>query len=95
MLSHLARALSSRGVLALLEFRAEDPAVPIKPEHKMSKKQLRSELGANGYEEVRSFDELPWQHLMFFAPKTRQSRYRRWCWWTGPCKMADPPWVRS
>ncbi len=56
-------------MIALLEFRAEDPKVPIKPEHKMSRKQILLELGANGFELVRSFDELPWQHLMFFAPK--------------------------
>lgn len=71
MLGHLERALSSRGVIALLEFRAEDPEVPIKPEHKMSKKQILLELGASGFQLVRSFDELPWQHLMFFAPKKR------------------------
>jgi ubiquinone/menaquinone biosynthesis C-methylase UbiE len=69
MLDHLERALRPRGVIALLEFRAEDPKVPIKPEHKMSRKQILLELGANGFELVRSFDELPWQHLMFFAPK--------------------------
>lgn len=72
MLDHLERALRPRGVIALLEFRAEDPKVPIKPEHKMSRQQMLLELGANGFELVRSFDELPWQHLMFFAPK--QSR---------------------
>jgi ubiquinone/menaquinone biosynthesis C-methylase UbiE len=71
MLDHLERALRPRGVIALLEFRAEDPKVPIKPEHKMSRKQILLELGANGFELVRSFDELPWQHLMFFAPKRR------------------------
>lgn len=71
MLGHLRRALTPRGVIALLEFRAEDPEVPIKPEHKMSKKQILLELGANGFELSRSFDELPWQHLMFFAPRKR------------------------
>jgi ubiquinone/menaquinone biosynthesis C-methylase UbiE len=71
MLGHLERALSARGVIALLEFRAEDPEVPIKPEHKMSKQQIRLELGASGFSEVRSFDGLPWQHLMFFAPEKR------------------------
>jgi ubiquinone/menaquinone biosynthesis C-methylase UbiE len=73
MLGHLKGALSARGVIALLEFRAEDPKVPIKPEHKLSRKQILLELGANGFELVRSFDELPWQHLMFFAPKKRRN----------------------
>lgn len=68
MLAHLKRALSKKGTIALLEFRAEDPDVPIKPEHKMSRAQILRELRANDLELVRSFDELPWQHLMFFAP---------------------------
>jgi ubiquinone/menaquinone biosynthesis C-methylase UbiE len=69
MLAHARRALTDDGKVALLEFRAEDPDVPIKPEHKMSRAQIVRELEANGYVLVRSYDELPWQHLMFFAPK--------------------------
>lgn len=67
MLRHVAEALSDRGTLALLEFRAEDPDVPIKPEHKMSRAQMKRELEANGFVEARSYDELPWQHLVFYA----------------------------
>jgi hypothetical protein len=33
----------------------------------MSKKQILREYGANGFKLVEEFDELPWQHLMFFA----------------------------
>jgi SAM-dependent methyltransferase len=69
MLAHVRRALSDEGVVALLEFRGEDPEVPIKPEHKMTRAQIVKELEANGFALVRSFDDLPWQHLMFFAPK--------------------------
>ena len=43
--------------------------MPIKPEHKMTREQILREMRANGLELVRSFDGLPWQHLMFFAPK--------------------------
>lgn len=50
---------------------------PIKPDHKMSKRQILLELGASGFEEVRSFDELPWQHLMFFAPRKPHAGRRR------------------
>lgn len=64
---------SVRVAIALLEFRAEDPKVPIKTEHKMSRAQMRRELEANGFVEVRSFDELPWQHLVFYALKRRQA----------------------
>ncbi len=60
------RALRPGGRLALLEFRTEDPLVPIKPEHRMSKAQVERELVANGFRLIASFDELPWQHLLFF-----------------------------
>ncbi len=67
VLRDVKRALSARGRLVLLEFRGEDPDVPIKPEHKMTRAQILKEMNANGMSLVRSFDELPWQHLMFFA----------------------------
>jgi len=67
MLQHLGDALTPTGEIVLLEFRGEDPEVPIKPLHKMTKKQMLRELEANGFELSRSFEELPWQHLMFFV----------------------------
>ena len=67
MLAAMRRALAPGGRLALVEFRAEDPEVPIKPLHKMSKAQINKELTANGFKLVREYDDLPWQHLMFFA----------------------------
>jgi ubiquinone/menaquinone biosynthesis C-methylase UbiE len=70
MLAKLRAALSARGLLVLLEFRAEDDTVPIKPEHKMSLAQIDRELGANGFALARSYDQLPWQHLRFFAARS-------------------------
>ena len=67
MLWSIRRSLTSEGVVALLEYRAEDPAVPIKPLHKMSKVQIMKEYEANGFILVREDNTLPWQHLMFFA----------------------------
>ena len=67
MLWEIRRALKPEGVVALLEYREEDPAVPIKPLHKMSKRQILKEYEKNGFKLVREFNELPWQHLMFFA----------------------------
>jgi ubiquinone/menaquinone biosynthesis C-methylase UbiE len=67
MLAAMREALSPGGVCALVEFRAEDPSVPIKPEHKMTKAQIMKEWPANGFKLVKEFDGLPWQHLMFFA----------------------------
>jgi len=66
MLKRMHAALKPTGRIALVEFRAEDPDVPIRPEHKMSKKQIMTEFPANGFKLVRGYDGLPWQHLMFF-----------------------------
>lgn len=67
MLAGIRQSLKDDGVVALLEFRAEDPTVPIRPLHKMSKKQIMKEYEANGFKLVREFDGLPWQHLMYFG----------------------------
>jgi ubiquinone/menaquinone biosynthesis C-methylase UbiE len=66
MLAAIRKSLKPAGRVALAEFRAEDPAVPIKPLHKMSKAQIMKEFPPNGFKLVEEFDKLPWQHLMFF-----------------------------
>ncbi len=67
MLAKIRESLSKEGVIALAEFRSEDPNVPIRELHKMSKEQIMKEFPANGFKLVREYDKLPWQHLMFFA----------------------------
>lgn len=66
MLAGMRSALKPEGRVALLEFRMEDPNVPIKTLHKMSKKQILKEYAANGFTLSSEFEELPWQHMMFF-----------------------------
>lgn len=66
-LAALRRALAPGGRVALVEFRAEDPRVPIKEEHKMSVAQVDAELGAAGFVRVQRFDGLPWQHLLVYS----------------------------
>jgi ubiquinone/menaquinone biosynthesis C-methylase UbiE len=66
MLAAIRKSLKPSGRIALAEFRAEDPNVPIKPLHKMSKAQIMKEFPPNGFKLVEEFDKLPWQHLMFF-----------------------------
>ena len=66
MLSSIKKSLKQDGVVCLLEFKSEDPKVPIKPEHKMSKAQVIKEMSSNGFVLSRSYDKLPWQHLLFF-----------------------------
>jgi len=67
MLARIRESLAAEGRLVLAEFRGEDPAVPIKPLHKMTKVQVRAELEPAGFRLAREFDRLPWQHLLFFA----------------------------
>jgi len=66
VLAAVRAALKPRGRLVLVEFRGEDPEVPIKPEHKMTRAQVQRELGANGFRLERAFEELPWQHMLFY-----------------------------
>ena len=66
MLQSIRRALRPGGRLVLVEFRLEDPDVPIKRLHKMSQAQARRELEANGFEWVRTDDRLPRQHVLVF-----------------------------
>ncbi len=66
MLRALRKSLKKDGRLVLVEFRLEDPKVPIKLLHKMSKKQINKELTTNGFRLTEQFDELPWQHVMTF-----------------------------
>lgn len=67
MLQRIRQALKPEGVMVLVEFRTEDPKVPIKALHKMSKKQIMKEIPMNNFKLVHEFDGLPWQHMMFFA----------------------------
>jgi ubiquinone/menaquinone biosynthesis C-methylase UbiE len=67
MLQAIRQSLKPDGRIVLVEFREEDPTVPIRPLHKMSKRQVNKELTANGYELVEEFDDLPWQHVMFYS----------------------------
>jgi len=66
MLKSMRKSLKPDGRLVLVEFRLEDPQVPIKLLHKMSKDQILKEIPPNGYKLVEQFDKLPWQHVMFF-----------------------------
>ena len=66
-LAHLMRALKPGGRLVLLEYRAEDPDVPILPEHKMTKAMVKLEIEHEGFRQQRVYDDLPRQHLIVFT----------------------------
>ena len=67
MLRQIRDALTSGGRLVLLEYRAEDPRVPIRPEHKMSVAQAKLEVEAEGFALTATNEELPWQHILVFT----------------------------
>jgi ubiquinone/menaquinone biosynthesis C-methylase UbiE len=60
------RALKPGGLLVLVEYRKEDPNVPIKEVHKMSESQVRKELAAAGMTFVKNVKTLPRQHILIF-----------------------------
>jgi ubiquinone/menaquinone biosynthesis C-methylase UbiE len=67
MMKHIQNALKPDGRVVLVEFRKEDPRVPIQPLHKMSVEEVRSELEPLGFKFQRSLEFLPWQHILIFT----------------------------
>ena len=67
MMRSIYEALKPGGLVYLLEYRAEDPRVPIKPLHKMTQAQAKKEMGFVRFDWVETKNELPWQHFMIFA----------------------------
>jgi ubiquinone/menaquinone biosynthesis C-methylase UbiE len=66
MLDRIRDSLKSGGRIAFLEYRAEDPQVPIRPEHKMTVDQVRAEVQPEGYRFDKTIEVLPQQHIIIF-----------------------------
>jgi protein-L-isoaspartate O-methyltransferase len=66
MIASIKKALKPNGRLFLIEYRGEDPNVPIKKIHKMSEKQAVMEMKAAGFKLEQNVNNLPWQHCMIF-----------------------------
>jgi ubiquinone/menaquinone biosynthesis C-methylase UbiE len=64
----LLASLKPAGRLVLLEYRKEDPTIPIRFEHRMSVAEARLELEAEGFQLDRSIEVLPRQHILVFRP---------------------------
>lgn len=69
MLAAIHRALKPGGKLVLLEYRAEDPRVPIRPLHKMKAEQVHREMAANGFKLFQQQDFLPQQHFLVYEKR--------------------------
>ena len=66
MVANMVRALKPGGRLVFVEFRGEDPNVPIKTVHKMTEAQLRKEMALHPLEFSENIGVLPWQHVLIF-----------------------------
>lgn len=69
MLRKLREALKDNGRLVLLEYRKEDPYVPIRLEHKMSVKEAKIEVEGEGFVLDKVMEDLPWQHILIFKSR--------------------------
>jgi hypothetical protein len=67
MLQKLRESLKPDGRLVLLEYRGEDPAIPIRPEHKMTREQVKLELEHEGFTLKTVNEDLPRQHIFIFT----------------------------
>ena len=69
VMSSIVRALKPGGQLVFVEYRAEDPKVPIKALHKMSEAQIKREAAVHALVWERTVGTLPWQHLVVFRKR--------------------------
>lgn len=63
MLRKMREALKPEGRLVMLEYRKEDPSIPIRPEHKMSVQEVKLETEAEGFQVDKVLENLPRQHI--------------------------------
>jgi len=68
-LQRLKGTFKPNGRLVLLEFRKEDPKVPILEVHKMSVAEVKQEMEAEGFVLDKVIDVLPWQHIIVLRVK--------------------------
>lgn len=66
MTKAMVKSLKVGGKLVFVEYRLEDPNVPIKLVHKMTQKQVKKEMSIHPLKHAKTYDDLPWQHVMVF-----------------------------
>ena len=70
MIDKIRDALKPDGRLVLLEYRKEDPDIPILEEHKMSVAQVKAELEPQGFRLTRTIETLPRQHILILTKRS-------------------------
>jgi ubiquinone/menaquinone biosynthesis C-methylase UbiE len=71
MIQAICRSVKPGGRVVFVEFREEDPKVPIKAVHKMSEAQVKKEMSAQPLEWMETIAVLPWQHIIVFKKKSQ------------------------
>jgi SAM-dependent methyltransferase len=66
MLNRMRDSLKNDGRLVLLEYKKEDPHIPIRSEHKMSVAEAKTEVEAEGFRLETALGDLPRQHILIF-----------------------------
>ena len=69
MMAAVCRSLKPGGRVVFVEYRGEDPSVPIKPLHKMTEAQVKKEMTAQPLDYVETVRTLPRQHLIIFRKR--------------------------
>ncbi len=69
VLGHLRAALRPAGRLILIEYKGEDPSIPILPSHKMTVAQAKAELESDGFVLTSANSSLPRQHVLIFRKR--------------------------
>ena len=69
VMASLLKSLKPGGRIVFVEYKAEDPLVPIKQLHKMSEAQIKREAGVFALDWERTLGTLPWQHVVVFRKR--------------------------
>ena len=76
MMREISKALKPGGRVVFVEYRMEDPSVPIKKVHKMSQAQVKKEAGLPEFrlKYVKTIGTLPRQHIIIFAKRKKPAK---------------------
>ena len=69
VMASVMKALKPGGRVVFVEYKAEDPRVPIKPLHKMSEAQIKREAAVFALDWERTVSTLPWKHVVVFRKR--------------------------
>jgi hypothetical protein len=69
MMQSICNSLKPKGRVVFVEYRSEDPKIPIKPVHKMTESQVRKEMSVQPLQWVETIEVLPRQHIIVFQTR--------------------------